>query len=55
MHHLPHISLDRDDLPNYYYYYHHHLHYHFPMHGFYNYIPKSHYVPRVYSVAAILL
>jgi len=36
-------------------YYHHHLHYHFPMHGFYNYIPESHYVPRVYSVAAILL
>ena len=41
---------------SYYYYYHHHHHHHLLYAGyFYTYIPETNYVPREYSVAAILL
>ena len=36
----------------YYYYYHHHHHYHHPL---YAHIPWTDYVPKEYSVAAIVL
>ena len=41
----------------YYYYYHHHHHHrhHLFMQGICTYIPETNYVPREYSVAAILL
>jgi len=40
----------------YYYYYHHHHHrHHLFMQGIYTYIPETNYVPREYSLAAILL
>jgi len=38
------------------YYYHHHHHYHHLLYAGYSYnIPQTNYVPREYSVAAILL
>jgi len=42
-----------DNYHYYYYYYHHH--HHLFMQGIYTYIPETNYVPREYSVAAILL
>jgi hypothetical protein len=39
----------------YYYYYYHYHHHHLFMQGIYTYIPETNYVPRDYSVAAILL
>ena len=43
------------ELYYYYYYYHHHHHHHLFMRGIYTYIRETNYVPREYSVAAILL
>ena len=48
-------------MQNYYYYYyhnhhhHHHHHHHHLMQAIYTYIPETNYVPREYSVTAILL
>ena len=40
----------------YYYYHYYHHHHHYPLYeGIYTYIPETIYVPREYSVAAILL
>ena len=38
----------------YYYYYHHHHHNHLLYESIYTYIPETNYVPREYTVAAIL-
>ena len=39
----------------YYYYYYYHHHHHLLYAGYYTHIPETNYVPREYSVAAILL
>ena len=55
---FPRYSPSVKDLSNveaYYYYYYHHYHHHLLYESIYTYIPEKTFVPREYSVAAILL